>query len=289
VNPASVRALLERHGLRAHRDLGQNFLWDEALAGRLVELAGVEPGDAVIEIGTGLGTLTRALAARARRVITLEVDAGLVRALRAERCLPANAELRHADALETDLAALAAEAGAPVRLVANLPYAISAPLLRRLLDLRGVLRDWSVMVQREVAERLLAKPGSRDYGSLAVLHALCVELRRCMDLSPRCFHPVPRVRSSFVRVRPRADSPLAPGELARLERVLRAAFGMRRKMLANALREADLDGRAAPGEVRRALERLGLDPRARAEQLSPEQHLALARALCSELSRARAG
>lgn len=272
MNPRAVRAFLERHGLQAHRQRGQNFLWDASLAERLVELAGVEPGDAVIEIGTGLGALTRALAPRARRVLTLEVDAGIVRALRAEGELPANVELRHADVLACDLARLAAELGPPVRLVANLPYSIAAPVLRRLLDLREQLCAWSVMVQREMASRLLARPGTRDYGSLSVLHALTVELRRVMDLSPRCFHPVPRVRSSFVHARPLATPRLGRGELERVERQLRAAFSQRRKMLANAL-----DDDAA--RVRAALERLGLDPRARAEQLTPDQHLALWRAL----------
>ena len=208
MSAGAVRDFLSRHGLAASRDLGQNFLVDDALAERLVARAGVAEGDAVIEIGTGLGILTRALAARARRVATLEVDAGLVRALRAEAVLPENVALRHADALDVDLAALARELGAPVRLVANLPYSVSAPLLRRLLDLRGDLVDWSVMIQRDVAERLVARPGSRDYGSLAILHAVTVDVSRESELGPRCFHPVPRVHSSFVRIRPLAAPPL---------------------------------------------------------------------------------
>ena len=171
MNAAAVRAVLARHRLLARRDLGQNFLVDDAMAARLVELAGVEAGETVIEIGAGLGTLTRALAARAARVIAIEIDAGLVRALRAERLLPDNVELLHADALALDLAALVS---GPARLVGNLPYSVASPLLRRLLDLRGVLTDWSVMLQREVAARVLAAEGSRDYGSLAVLHALTV-------------------------------------------------------------------------------------------------------------------
>ena len=153
------------------------------MAARLVELAGVEAGETVIEIGAGLGMLTRALAARAARVVAIEIDAGLVRALRAERLLPDNVELLHADALAVDLAALAG-GGGPARLVGNLPYSVASPLLRRLLDLRGVLTDWSVMLQREVAARVLAAEGSRDYGSLAVLHALTVRVEKCAELAP---------------------------------------------------------------------------------------------------------
>jgi 16S rRNA (adenine1518-N6/adenine1519-N6)-dimethyltransferase len=268
----NVRAFLERHDLAARRALGQNFLVDEGLAERLVELAGVEPGDAVIEIGTGLGILTRALARRAARVVTLDVDAGLVRALREEGLLPAGVELLHADALDVDLAALARSLGPRVRVVANLPYSISAPVLRRLLDLRGLVLDWSVMLQREVAARLLAAPGSRDYGSLAVLHRLVADVSRRLELSPGCFYPAPRVRSTFARVVPRADG-LGEGELRAVERVVRAAFASRRKTIANSLRDAGLPEAVPP------LAACGIDPRARAESLPPEAFLALARHL----------
>ena len=278
MSAAEVRGILARHGLAPSRGRGQNFLVDDRVAAELVALAGVETDDSVIEIGTGLGILSRALAARAARVLTLEVDAGLVRALEAEKLLPANATLRHADALALDWPALVRERGA-TRVVANLPYAVSAPLLRGLLDLRGALRDWSVMIQRDVADRLLAAPGSRSYSSLTVLHRLCVTLRRERDLAPGLFFPVPGVRSSFVRMTPRPDAP-ADDELARVERLARAAFGQRRKMLANALRSATLDG-AGGGETVGLCQAAGVDPRARAESLAPERFVALARAFAA--------
>jgi 16S rRNA (adenine1518-N6/adenine1519-N6)-dimethyltransferase len=281
VSAGAVRALLARHGLRPNRELGQNFLVDESLAARLVERAGVAPEDCVIEIGAGLGVLTRALAARAARVIALEIDAGLVRALRAEGGLPENVELLHADALDTDLVALARRAAGRVRVVANLPYAVSTPLLRRLLAARRALADWSVMLQREVAERIAARPGSRDFGSLAVLHALAVRVERGMRLRPGCFFPVPKVESCVLRMTPRPDSPLAVDargdELDRVERVARAAFATRRKRLANALRtDAAL---VAGRDLAALLGRLGIAPDARAETLAPETFLALSRAL----------
>jgi 16S rRNA (adenine1518-N6/adenine1519-N6)-dimethyltransferase len=279
VGPSDIRAFLERHGLLARRDLGQNFLCDEGLAVRLVSLAGVEPGDSVVEIGTGLGLLTRALAERARCVVTLEVDAGLVRALRAEGCLPGNVELLHVDVLRSDLGRIVADCPGPVRLVANLPYSISGPVLRRLLDLREVLLDWSVMLQREVAGRLLAGPGSRAYGSLTVLHRLMVDVGKALNLEPRCFFPVPKVRSSFLRMRPLATPLLAPEELSWVERVVRSAFGQRRKTLVNALRGGALEPAPDAEAVGRALDALGIDRRARAESLDVEQLLAVARAL----------
>ncbi len=274
-----MRALLERRGLRPRKDLGQNFLVDAALAERLAERAGVRAEDAVIEIGAGLGVLTRALAARARRVVALEVDAGLVRLLEEESVLPPSVELRHVDALQVDLAALAAELEPPVRVVANLPYVASSRLLRALLRARAALVDWSVLLQREMALRVTAAPGSRDYGSLAVLHALSVTVQRTGDLRPGCFHPRPKVLSTALCIEPRRDSPLRQtgegDELDAVERVARAAFATRRKTLANALRGSGVLGDT---DVVALLEGACLDPGTRAERVPPEGFLALARA-----------
>lgn len=278
MTPAEVRAWLARHQLAAHRDRGQNFLVDERLADKLVGLAGVGSGDTVLEIGTGLGLLTRALAARAKRVVSVEIDAGIVRALRAEAALPGNVELVHADALAVDLEELLAGAPGPVRVVANLPYAAASPLLRRLLDLRGLLADWSVMVQREMAERIAAAPGTRAYGSLAVIHAWCASVRRGLDLHPRCFHPVPRVRSRFLCLTPHPEALLAPGELGRLEPWLRGAFAHRRKTLRGALRTS-APAAADPGPL---LAELGVPERARPGELAPPAWLQLARRLADE-------
>ena len=278
MSPAEVRALLERFGLAANRALGQNFLCDARLAEKLVRRAGVGAGEGVLEIGSGLGILTRALAERAARVVTVEVDAGLVRALRAGG-LPAHVELIHADALELDLAAVLAGLPAPRRVVANLPYAAATPLLRRLLDLAPELAGYAVMVQREVARRMAARPGSRDYGSLAVLHHLTVELDVALDLHPRCFYPVPRVVSSFVHATPRPGAPSGPA-LAAVERVARAGFSHRRKTLANALRAAGVTALDAEG-VARLLAGRGLAPGVRAEAVVPETWPLLAAALAA--------
>ncbi len=270
--------MLERHGLALSRQRGQNFLLGEERSEQLADAAGVGAGDFVLEIGTGLGALTRALAARARRVLTIEIDAGLVRALRAERLLPDNVELLHADALAAELLPRLRAEPMPRRLVANLPYSASAPLLRRILDLAPWLEDWSVMVQREVAQRLCATPGSRSYGSLTVLLALVARIEHCRDLSPHCFHPVPEVRSSFLRCFPHRDVRLDPEQLAAVERVVRAAFGTRRKTLANALR-VGLAPAFASDAIDAGLRLAGLDPRARAETLAPDAFVRLSRAL----------
>ena len=284
-----LRELLDRHGLHLSRDLGQNFLTDADLALDLARRAGAREGDFVIEVGTGLGVLTRAIAGIADRVRTVEVDAGLVRALEAESLLPENVELVHADAREIDWRGWIGEAeGRPVRLIANLPYSVATPLLRTLLDLRDALADWSVMIQSEVAERLVASTGDRAYGSLTVLHRLATDVDRIARVPPSRFFPQPKVDSSFVRVWPRAKSPLREGELAAVERLTRAAFGQRRKRVTNGL--ARIAERAFPGlekaERREALEvRLrdaGIDPSLRPERIEPEAWLALARAFSQD-------
>ncbi len=273
---AGVRELLAEHGLLARKDLGQNFLVDATWAARLVEKSGVGADDIVLEIGTGLGILTCALAARAKRVVTLEIDSGLVALLRERALLPANVRLEHTDALAADWRALVGDA-ARFRVVANLPYVSTAPLLRRLVGERERLTGWSVMVQREVATRLLASPGSRDYSSLTVLHQLTASVTRVCDLHPQVFFPMPRVTSTFLNLRPLAEPLLEIGELDPMERFVRAAFGQRRKTLVNAVAGAGL----VKDKVWLAnqLERLGLDPRVRAEVLVPEQWVGLLRSL----------
>ena len=275
-----VRDTLDRHGLRLQRNLGQNFLIEEGIADRLALLSGLEAGDCVIEVGTGLGVLTRALAKRAEQVVTIEIDSGLVAALRDDDLLPENVELLHADALEVDLRAIARDFGKrPVRVVANLPYSAASPLLRKLLDLRHILADWSVMLQRELADRLVAAPGTRDYSSLTVLHRLVADVSREIDLKPGCFFPAPKVDSSFVRVFPREGSLLEHGELREVEHVVRALFNQRRKTILNGLRGAGLAASGDKDALVAALAAVQVDPRQRAEKLEPEVLLALARRL----------
>jgi 16S rRNA (adenine1518-N6/adenine1519-N6)-dimethyltransferase len=289
-----LRELLDEHGLRLSRDLGQNFLIDTDLADDLARRAGASAGDLVFEVGTGLGVLTRALAARADRVRSVEIDSGLVRVLEAESLLPDNVELVHADALEIDWRAWVDEADQPVRVIANLPYSVATPLLRQLLDLSDGLEDWSVMLQSEVAERLVGEPGSRAYGSFTVLHRLVADVDTIATVSPGHFFPRPKVNSSFVRIWPRANSPLLPGELVRVERLVRAAFSQRRKRVTNGLdriaekRWPELDKRARRERLEALLRSAGIDPGLRPERIEPEAWLALSRQFDASLADADA-
>jgi 16S rRNA (adenine1518-N6/adenine1519-N6)-dimethyltransferase len=156
---------------------------------------------------------------------------------------------------------------------------VATPILRRLLDLRDVLADWSIMIQREVAERIAADAGSKSYGSLAVLHALTVDVEICAVLSPGSFFPPPKVDSSFLRVWPRAIPAVSADELERVERVARAAFGQRRKTISNALKGAGWVPRDQRAAIDEALVAAGIDPGVRAEKLEPERFVTLARVM----------
>jgi 16S rRNA (adenine1518-N6/adenine1519-N6)-dimethyltransferase len=172
-----------------------------------------------------------------------------------------------------------------VRVVGNLPYAVASPLLRRLLDLRSRLESWSVTVQKEVAGRLLAAPGGREYGSFSILHQLVATVKIGLDLHPRCFYPVPRVTSTFLHIRPRGGVSLAADELRMVEGVVRAAFAHRRKTIVNSLRTAAAGSHIPPERITETLAHHGIDRRARAQSLSPDQWLSIAR----ELAKAGAG
>lgn len=273
-----VRSLLAQYHLQPHRDLGQNFLIDEFRADELARLAGAEPSDTIVEIGTGLGALTRSLARVAGRVLSIEIDAGLVRVLRAEALLPENVELIHADAAAMDLAELIRGIRGSVRVVANLPFSVATPLLRRLLDLRECLADWSVMVQREVGTRITASTGGRNYGSLAILHAMTVTARQVTDIGSGSFYPAPRVRSSFLRIQPLPQPRLQPGELEDLERVVRAAFNQRRKMIGNSLRSA---GFGPAPQLEALLGEAGIASSDRPQHVDPERWQLLARGMAA--------
>jgi 16S rRNA (adenine1518-N6/adenine1519-N6)-dimethyltransferase len=253
------------------KSLGQHFLFDPNILQRIVDGAGVAPGDRVLEIGPGPGGLTAALVQAGARVWAVEADARMLQHLQVrEELRPVH--FLHADALTVDYRSLAAAAGGPLRLVANLPYNISGPLLARLLRQRSGFTSMTVMLQKEVADRLLAPPGSRTRGSLGVLAQCFCELRSVLRVAPGSFRPPPKVESKVVRldVRP---SPLAPvDDEAVLWAAVRAGFGQRRKTLRNALAGTYPD-------VREALREVELSGRERAETLATEVWIRLANAL----------
>lgn len=247
--------------------LGQNFIEDEALLERLAELSLVAPEDCVLEIGPGFGALTRPLAARCKQIVSLEIDRTLLPILRVtlEKC--ANAEVVCGDVMRTDLAALAFEkfGESPLRVAANLPYYITTDVLGKLLFELPQAKSIAVMVQKEVGDKLLSRPGEDGYGPLAIFCQYLCDVRRALDVPAACFTPPPKVDSSFM-VLERRQTPLCPvRDEALFTRLIRGAFVMRRKTLVNNLMSAfSLSRDAAVSCVQRA----GIAPQARAEALS---------------------
>lgn len=249
---------------RPRKRFGQHFLHDGNVIERILRAVNVRPGERFVEIGPGLGALTRPLLERCQRLDVIELDRDVIAPLK-QRCEGAGDLVVHlADALRFDYPALAGDTR--LRLVGNLPYNISTPLLFRLLDVAPHIRDMHFMLQKEVVDRLTAAPGSRDYGRLTVTVAARAKATALFDVGPEAFTPPPRVWSSVVRIQPcTPDFPLHSQES--FDRVVAAAFAQRRKTLANSL------GRLLNRE---SIQAAGIDPGTRAERLAPADFARLA-------------
>jgi 16S rRNA (adenine1518-N6/adenine1519-N6)-dimethyltransferase len=255
--------------VRPNKDLGQHFLVDQNILGVIGRLAELKPEDVVLEVGPGLGVLTAYLADRVGHVHAVELDRSLERHLERRLAGTQNVELRFGDALRIDLAALRPEPG---KFVANLPYNVATPLVVESLDGLPSVGVWTVMVQREVADRFFASPGTKSYGAVSVLVQLAAERTGFHPVAPTVFRPRPNVDSALVAFRRR---PL-PGDFARVKRIVEAGFAHRRKTLPNSVELAGLAERSHAAE---ALAAIGRRPETRAEALEPQEFVALAEAL----------
>ena len=251
------------------KELGQHFLVDENILGVIGRLAELDAADVVLEVGPGLGVLTRYLAANVAHVHAVELDRSLEPKLREALAESPNVELRFGDALRLDLTTLDP---APTKLVANLPYNVATPIVAESLDGLPSVEHWTVMVQREVADRFFATPGTKAYGAVSVLVQLAAERAGFHPVARTVFRPRPNVDSALVAFRRTA----LPENYAWVKRVVGAAFAHRRKTLPNSL---ELSGLATRAEAAAALERIGRDPGVRAEALEPQEFVELTRAL----------
>lgn len=255
--------------------MGQNFLADPATAQAIIDRAGVQPDDIIVEIGPGLGALTIPLARAARTVIAIEKDRRLACILREELTGAgvANVEVMEADVLAIALDGLAPEAGRPLTVFGNLPYNISSQIVIQLIAARRRIPRAVLMFQKELAARLKAAPGSRDYGRITAMLRYCAEARRLAVVGPSRFFPPPKIDSEVLEICFRPP-PLEPAhDEDRLFQLIAAAFGQRRKTLKNALAASGLPFR--PQAIVPALMQAGIDPARRAETLSPEEFIAL--------------
>jgi 16S rRNA (adenine1518-N6/adenine1519-N6)-dimethyltransferase len=264
------RRVLARHGLSPKRGFSQNFLTSRSVVERIVEALAPRPNERVLELGPGLGTLTAALLRAGAQVIAVDMDRDMLRVLADELGHVPGFEARAGDATEVDLGAIAS--GGRVAVAGNLPYAVTGGIFRQLVAQHAHVDRAVLMVQREVRDRLLAAPGTKEYGALSVFTRAVFEARPVCLVPPGAFHPPPRVESAVLALKPRQE----PIDVQRpgFERSVRASFEARRKTLRNALL------RAFPAPViDAAFDALGLDGRRRGETLSPEDFAALGDAL----------
>ncbi len=266
--PPDARDLLRKYDLLPKRSFSQNFLIQPRAIAQIAD-ATAALGHRVVELGPGLGALTYALLERGCHVLGVELDRNMVRVLRAEFSDQERLELRHADAAKVDLAQYSSACGSKLVVAGNLPYQATGAILRRVIAHRVVLHGAVMMVQREVRDRLVAEPGTKQYGALTVFTRAAFEIETVCRLRPGSFYPAPKVDSAVVRLLPR-KIPLAE-ETETFQSVVRAAFQMRRKTLRNALRALGNADRAD-----RALSGAGIDPARRGETLSIEEFASLA-------------
>ncbi len=273
-----IKALLARHGFRFSKSMGQNFLIADWVPREIAKASGAGPGSGVLEVGPGIGCLTRELAQRAGRVVSVELDKALPPILAETLADCPNAQVVSGDILKTDIPALVEERFpglAPIA-CANLPYNITTPVVTALLE-AGCFTSVTVMIQREVAKRICAAPGTADYGAFSVYCQYYTDPEILFEVPPDCFLPAPKVTSAVVRLAPR-PAPAQVDDPDHFFRVVRAAFALRRKTLLNSL-SANLGGRYSKEELSQAIAACGLPPDIRGERLSIPQFAQLSRRL----------
>jgi 16S rRNA (adenine1518-N6/adenine1519-N6)-dimethyltransferase len=279
---AEIKKIFKEHGLAPKKWMGQNLLVDRSYLSRIVREAAVEPDAAIVEVGAGLGVMTEELANRGARVWALELDSGFARVLDEKFGQSEQVTLIHADALKYDFRSLAARIG-KLRVVANLPYNISSRLLFLFHENREVFSTLHILLQREVAERLIAEPGTKDYGVLTVLLALEANVDILFDIPPRAFYPVPGVVSSLVRIEFLETPRLPVRDTLLLTRLIKASFASRRKTLKNTVLKTAIPG-VSGEDVAAAAEKLGLDLQRRGETLTPEEFYRFAEEVAQQSS-----
>ena len=276
-SPSNVKRILKQHAVRFSNSLGQNFLIDGNIVRSIVEKAEVGEEDYVLEIGPGIGTLTEELALRAKRVVAVEIDKKLIPILEQSIGKYENVEIINEDILEVDLERLIEEKfqGKAIKVVANLPYYVTTPIVARLIEENLNIESIVVMVQKEVAERMAAPPGSKTYGSLSVLIDYFTKPEIVLSVPRTVFMPQPKIASAVIKLDLKKD--LEDIDSDKLFKVVRASFSKRRKTVLNALSSYGFD--IDKDKVRESLEKAGIDPSERAERLSTEDFIKISKSL----------
>jgi 16S rRNA (adenine1518-N6/adenine1519-N6)-dimethyltransferase len=273
---ASIRKELEEHGLTPKKGWGQHFLIDRNILNKVVRTAHLEKEDIVLEVGPGLGEMTLALARQVKKVIAVEIDPKLVEILRKKTVDSLNVEVIKGDILKINFDQLHNQEGQQIKVVANLPYQISTPLLFRFIESRDVFSALTLMLQKEVAERMIALPGGKDYGPLSVFTQAVSNLSICFFIKPSAFFPPPKVESAVIHMVWKERPVVSLEEEGWFKKVVRGCLGYRRKRLMNALKYS---GIALPPDIERRMERIGIDPQRRPGTLTLQEFARLAEVL----------
>ena len=279
--------ILKKYGIRPTKSLGQSFLIDNNVTAKIVDSAGIGESDTVVEIGAGPGMMTRLIADKAEKVVALEIDSRIVEVLRSELGDVPNVYIVKADVLDYDFSSVAKSGqGAPcqrIKVIGNIPYNISSQILFRLIEYRDCVSSVTLMFQREVAERIMAPPGSREYGILSVVTLMYMLPSKVMTVPASCFYPKPKVESMVLKmdVRERPLCEICDHDIFR--KVVRSAFAKRRKTLVNSLKESAFI-RNIDIDLTSILDNLGIDPKRRGETLSVEEFAGLSQAIEASLS-----
>lgn len=280
-NPQETIQILQKHDFHFQKKFGQNFLVDTHVLGKIVEAAEVGENDFVLEIGPGIGTMTQYLCERARQVLAVEIDKNLIPVLKETLSPYSNVEIIQGDILRQDIAEMAKKynGGKPIKVVANLPYYITTPIIMSLFESRVPLENVTVMVQKEVADRMKAKPGTKDYGALSLAVQYYAEPYLAANVPPNCFIPRPRVGSAVIRLTARTEPPVPVQDERLMFRLIRASFNQRRKTLQNAIANSS-ELPYSKEETGRVIQETGLSPSVRGEKLGLAEFAALADMFC---------
>jgi len=272
----SIRKELTEYGLFPKKRLGQHFLVDRNILDKVIRTAEVKREDVILEVGPGLGEMTLGLARLAKRVIAVEIDSTLVEILKKKMSTVSNVEIIEEDILKIDFDALSRQAEAPLKVVANLPYQISTPLLFRFIESRRFFSSLTLMLQREVVERMIAPAGVKEYGALSIFVQMISHPSIHFFISPSAFFPRPKVESAVVHLVWRKEPWIEPKGEAWLKEVVKASFSHRRKTLINSLKHSGLP---LPLLIEERMKAIGIDPRRRPETLSIEEFIHLSEVL----------
>ncbi len=277
-NPKQTIRVIQENNFTFRKNYGQNFLIDSHVIDKIVAAAEIDKDTEVLEIGPGIGTLTQYLAEAAKSVTAVEIDDKLIPILEKTLADYDNVRIIHGDILKQDIAALFGDR--PFKIVANLPYYITTPIIMSLLEGRVPADSITVMIQKEVADRMQASPGSKDYGALSLAVQYYSEPYLAANVPPNCFMPRPNVGSAVIRLTRRLEPPVEVKDEQLMFKLIRAAFNQRRKTLANAIK--NFEGlQFSREEVEAALEKVGLDVRVRGEALSLKEFASLTNEICA--------